>query len=325
MHRLICTAFLLYFFANAPTASALVNTISLAESKQQLSVGEPTAFILSVELSSEEKSSTAETKWEFVPESAKKWEAIGSLLVNRNSLQTLPSDAANIAKLQFTAIIAEAGNLTIPPFSVRKVGGTFAYKIEPDLKLQSSSILTKDEHGKPQWTLGLLDFGGYNLLTLTVLVLLLLAGLYFIGQKIYSLWRAKKKAKTLNAKEEALLALEELQGLVKKKITNLQQWKIFAYKLAGLLKNFCEKNYLFQTFDLTDRELIQQLQSYVAQKEDVRKIEAILQELDQVRYGTKDLDSTAAPRLLIEAKNFVEKNFIDHEKIAAEKAKGAKK
>lgn len=320
MARYTSSIILFFLLCFLPRQSlALLNTLSLADPAQQKSVGERLNFIAVVELSGDDtiEKSGGEHTWEFVPESTKRWLELGPLLVDRESLKGLPSDSATVAKLSFSAIPSEAGNLSIPAFSVRKVGGTFAYKIEPSLTVQISSVLTKEEHGKPAWTLGLMDFGGYNLFALAILVLLAIVVLYFLTQKIYVYWKKRKKTKVLNAKEEALLALEELRGLAKNKITSLQQWKVFAYKLVEILKTYCEKNYLFQTYDLTDRELIQQLHSYVTQREEAKKLEAILQELDQVRYGTKDLDITASPRLLIDAKNFVEKNYIEREKTTA--------
>lgn len=272
-------------------------------------VGDILPFL--IELSSEELSS----EWEIASDKEKRWLNNGPIIIDRSSLKVVPNG------LSFEAILGDAGDVPVPNFVLREKNSAKTITVTSNVSVHGESSLSKEEQGKPLWILGLVSYGGYNPWLITLIALATLAAIFFLSRWLWKKFRASRKIKKLNAKEEALKEFIQLQNYARGQITSLEQWKVFAYKLVNILKHFCERNFEFQTADLTDRELLQQLQFRLSKKTEADVLANILTELDQVRYGTKDLEVTAAPRLLVEAKNFVERNYIEKEPVAGSKGK----
>jgi len=304
----ICALLVLILFF-APSIAITSNTGILSyDEKKAYSVGDSVIFTIIVDVEKEKAESLH--NWEFLPKENNRWWTMGPIIIDRDSLKKTSNDVGSVV-LTFRAIASDAGSNIIPKFSIKNKENGLNYEIDNQPNLEASSLLTKEEEGKAQWTLGLLDYGGYNKLTIALIALFVFSLLFLLIRLIYKKIVQAGKPKPQNALELALAELKKLHRFSSGKITTLEQWKIFAYGLVNILKQYCENNFDFQTSDLTDRELIQQLRARTAHSQNIDILENILNELDQVRYGKKDLDILAAPKLLTNAKSFAEKNYIN--------------
>ncbi len=263
--------------------------------------------LVPLEITLDEKIGSPGDKWILVSTDTQGWMPSGTFTIALDSLELLPGDG-NITQLKLEATLHEGGSLHAGPFSIRHETSGQEFVI-PQTQLGETEVQAVQSDPAAPWTLPAVAFGGWNVLLL-VLLGLVLAGLFgLLGRFIWRKYRARAERKRTH-KYVALQALRALQKFARaKKPPEQEEWKKFSFELASILRKFSDQNFHFDSSDMTDREYLSELRLRLSAKDQVDTVAAILAKIDEVRYGKKTLDLTVVPGLLLDAQKFVETTY----------------
>ncbi len=261
--------------------------------------------ILKLQFFFDEKVGSAGDGWEVVAPPATLWLPAGGVTVSTMSVRALPVES-NATKLEVEAMVHQPGPLTIGPLQVRNQVTKAVVDI-PVTSLSNASVTagTKPQE-EPPWFLSSVRFGGWDWLLIGILLALLAGILAAAGRYFWQRYRGKG-GRNITHTDRALQALAILQKHTgSKKALKLGEWKKFSFELAGILRKYSDANFRIDSSDMTDRELLHELQLHNAAAPFVELLGTILGTITEVRYGRKELDATIVPDLLLEARKFVE-------------------
>lgn len=256
----------------------------------------------------DEKIGSSADKWTFVSEEGKRWLPSGGFAVDTASLKALDADST-LTKLEFKAIVHSKNSPSIGPLNVRHLESGREFPLQGQI-LGKVNLYKQAEQQIP-WTLPVLPIGGWNTALLIVCGILLLSAL-FIGIR-YALRRAglRLTAPPLDARTRTIRALDELLSFAKKKNNlRLEDWKKFSFELAGHLRRFSDENFGLESSDLTDREFLDELRRHPKGRHHVEAVASILNRIEEVRYGTRELEIALIPSLVQSAKTYVERSYV---------------
>jgi hypothetical protein len=261
--------------------------------------------LVQLEFLLEEKVGDSGDAWKIKEAGEKSWVGSGSFSLSGAPLKGLPSEG-NTTKLSVPALIHQPSTLQIQPVTLLHVPSGKEFPVPAQsFKVEIPAPTQQEEQST--WTLPPVSFGDWNYPLIATLLILLLAALGLAIAKFLQRRRANRKR---NHKEEALLALQDLQKFARsRKGLEQTEWKKFSFSLAGTLRKYANENFQIDSSDMTDRELLAELKFRPKAAPHTKALATILGTIDEVRYGKKDLDSTVVPGLLLEARQFVEATF----------------
>lgn len=269
--------------------------------------------ILRVQVLIDEKIGENNDAWKFSSDIKEKWFISSGLVVNRDSLKLVTLDN-NLTKLEFSAMVHASGQVDVGPVNIihSPSGKEFLVKGEVihEVTIQQQPEGAQKENPAEGWLLPALDFGHWNTALVILTSLLTIAIFVYLLKKIYE--RIPFLNRKLSHKEKALRALNSLQGFARRKrALMLDDWKKFSFELANILRNYNDENLKIDSKDLTDREMLAELDRHNMTSDNQRLIAHILSTITEVRYGRKELSIDLVPSLLLDAQKFVEKSFVD--------------
>ena len=279
-------------------------SLSPADRTKNLQVGD----FVTLEIVVEEKIPSAGEDWKIKEATGKKWFSSGSFTLLPSSL-AVGEGEGNTTKLSVQAIVHQPGPMESQPFSLLHSGAEVTVAAQHFSQQVAGSA---QGEGQPQWFLPPVSFGGWNYGLLIFLTLLAVSLLGWAGSRY---WKKRKASRKRTHKEEALLAIQELQKFARSKSGPQQaEWKKFSFTLADLLRKYVNENFSMDSSDMTDRELLSELRFRPKAATHAESLAAILSTIDEVRYGKKELDSNLVPELLMNARKFVELTYMEKEK-----------
>lgn len=255
----------------------------------------------------DEKIGSASDAWTFVVDGGKRWVGSGGFAIDTASLKALEADGT-LTKLEFRAIVHTKDVASVGPLTIRHTASgkevTFSGQVLGKVNLY------KQTQAQVPWTMPVMPIGGWNTLLLVLCGVLLLTGVFF-GVR-YLLRRAGLRlGPEIDGKTRAIRSLDELQSFAKKKAgLRLEDWKKFSYELAGILRRFSDENFRIQSADLTDREFLQELRRHPRGQNHADAVAQILSRIEEVRYGTRELEANLVPSLVQAAKTYVERSYL---------------
>lgn len=247
--------------------------------------------------------------WSFTQNTnGKRWISLGGFVVDTETLKVLPADG-KITKLEFRAIVHAKGVADLGNTSIKHNASGKEFPLSG--KILTDVTAYKEEVKEVPWTLPTIPVGGWNTPVIIALVLILLAAIFALIRYLLRKYNINPLARTLTPKEKALQDLEALQFYAKKKTTlKLDDWKKFSFELASILRKFSDQNFNIESAELTDREFLDVLRTHAKGQHHVSSVASILSLIDEVRYGTKELDAPLVPSLIQSAKRYVTDSYI---------------
>ena len=192
------------------------------------------------------------------------------------------------------------------PFTLRNQVTKEEYEVPFTVISESSAEAGTQPKEEPPWIHGAVSFGGWDWVSLGVLMAALLAVLLVSGRIA---WKRLQKhlSRNFTYTERALHDLANLQKYMRsQKPLPLEEWKKFSFELAGILRKYSDRNFQLNSVDMTDREFLEELHGHREATSQVRLLADILGTITEVRYGRKALDASVIPGLLLDSKKFVE-------------------
>ena len=241
----------------------------------------------------------------------KAWITSGSLTLDANHITALPSEG-DTTKLSLNGLVVEPGMLKVMPFTLVADGGDAANQ-EQEVGVADLGVTVaapQKEQKELPWILPPVPFGGWNYYLIGGIALVILLVVGFLVRKAL-LRFTRKFTRKLTYQEEAMASLAELQRFSRtKQGIKGPEWKRFSFSLASTLRRYSDQNYGISSLDLTDREFIARLREKPEAQSRVPALAKILETIDAVRYGQRELDSAVVPELLGEAEKFVKESYI---------------
>lgn len=279
--------------------------VSLApgQADKKLTVGEETT----VQVLIDEKIGAVADKWTLPKAGEKRWLQSGGIAADAGSLKGLPTDGA-FTKLEFRAIVTGKGEIGVGEMTVRHEPSGREFSLSG--QLSQGAGLYKEGAEQVPWTLPTLPIGGWNYWAIGGLAFLSLIVAFFAIRFALNRAGLNPLAHVPDPKEKALQDLEALRQYGKKKgEIKLEDWKKFSFELAGILRRYSDANFGIASLDLTDREFLSELGRNARGAKFVKPVAAILSLIDEVRYGTKELEQSLVPTLIDSASAYVKESF----------------
>jgi hypothetical protein len=273
-----------------------------------LAVGE----LVRLEVLLEGKHGVDGEKWKIVPPDGSgnpAWVASGALTLKTSGISTLPSEG-DTTKLALTALVHQPGDLATAAFSLEKENGDRVEVAASSLDTQLAVPQALEKGKEPPWILPPVAFGGWNYLLLALIAAVFLSAL---GALCWWLWRryGRPMKRKLDHQETAMLALQGLQKYGRSAAgIKQEEWKKFSFELAGTLRRYADANFGINSLDMTDREFLAALGDTAAGPEHLPALAKILETIDAVRYGTKELNTSVVGELLLDSRRYIKNTFV---------------
>lgn len=262
--------------------------------------------VVTLQVLIDEKIGAPGDSWTFV--GSGKWIPAGSFSVDATSVKSLPADG-QLTKLEFRAVVHSKGNAEISGLTIKHGNTEREFPLSGQV-LQEVSLY-KEGAAQVPWILPTLPVGGWNYFAIGVVALILIVAIFALIRLLLRRAGINPLARKLDPRETALQALETLQSYARRKEKlNLDEWKKFSFELASVLRRYSDANFGIESLDLTDREFLDELRSHPKGKTYAESVAGILGLIDEVRYGTKELEPPLVPSLISSAKKYVSSSFI---------------
>jgi hypothetical protein len=286
--------------------------LAKTNAENSFSVGD----IVELQILIDKKIGEASDEWKFQNKTSR-WFSSGGFSIDSASLKLMPSEAT-LTKLEFKAIIHNRGSASLEDLSIIHVASGKEFPLSGQI-LQNVAAYKENEEAPP-WILPTIPIGGWNYWTVSLAVIFLLVVIFFTLRVLLKKLGLQKIGPALTPKEKALKDLDALYFFAKKKNTlSLDDWKKFSFELASILRKYSDKNFEIKSIDLTDREFLAEISAHPKGKRHTPAVANILSTIDEVRYGTKELEVILIPSLIQSAKKYVEDSYIAPIKIEAKK------
>ncbi len=282
--------------------SAIVG-LAPSQADRKFSVGDQ----ITLQVLIDERLGGADDKWTVLNANGKRWMVSGGVVIDTASLRSIPTDGA-FTRLELLGVVHARGNVSLGTLTVKHEQSGREFPLSG--QLIQDAVLYK-EGAKAPWSFPLIPVGGWNYWILGGIALFLLVSAALILRYALKKVGINPLGRELDPKEKALKELLSLQHFARRK-GNLRQeeWKKFSFELAAILRRYSDANFGIESLELTDREFLTELAQHKRGSKFVKDVESVLSRIDEVRYGTKELEVQLVPALLETAKKYVNDSYL---------------
>lgn len=256
--------------------------------------------------------------WEVVAPPGTLWLPAGGVTVSTASVRAQPADG-NATKLVLEAMVHQPGPVTLGPLQLLDQVTKTTVDVPYSAVTGTDVVAGTKPKEEPPWILGPVRFGGWDWVSLGILLAVIAALAATLGRYLY-LRLQKHLNRNMTYTERALNELHNLQKYMRsKQPVPQEEWKKFSFELAGVLRQYSDANFRMDSGDMTDREFLHELSAHSAAGSHVHILAQILGTITEVRYGRKALDASVIPGLLLDARKFVESTSVETKQEAAKR------
>ena len=267
-----------------------------AESNGNLSVGNAVTVRVYVE-----EALDKDAGWHLSQADSQSWIDEGSVLLKKDSL-SVNSEANGSTRFDIEGVLEKPGTAEIKDVLITNRDESVLIRADGKLG-QVSSVLTDEEKKQPpQWILPPVNYGGWNLWLIGIIILAALAGLILAARWLW-LRRRKRGETELHYYDRAIRDLTDLNRQIKK--TDRESQRRLGYALARIVREFSQGRFGIPATEMTDQEFIEAIRKNGSVQRPFKDIVETFENLDLLRYSKAELDVTVAPKLLIDIREFV--------------------
>lgn len=279
-----CAALLLFFCANA-WAGGVESHIDCPGAEPKLRVGEEISLTITTNIQLAERQ-----------ENEPAWQAWGPFLLHSAEAVLEKNPQEGWSKIKLPAYIAAASSTTPPSGKFHWGEHTLELSCANPITIESQLSAEEKQKG-PRYFWDLAKYGGWNTWLIALLFIASAGLLIYLSHFFWSKW---KKAREQTQSPEDILAatLRNLREQASGKILNALASKKFSYALTASLKQYLSTRTAVSILDLTDTEIMTELDRIAIPAITKKNFKEILNETYASRYSQSEIAATVANNLL---------------------------